>query len=472
MSMKQPLLQSFQIIGLHGYKTVSIVFEGPARIVIADNGAGKTTVLSALRNFLSTDFQRFQKLQFESIECRLLDGQSLRIDKQQLAAELDRGAEARLAQLAEYSTLDPEDLRRVIAEFDSSIAIDVRGTPALQEIYSVSPFSVDQIADMVGKVRADLQRSIPENLREVTEQVRKAMKPYELLYLPTYRRVEMPNDQKKSTPNAPRFRPQYPWPPRRTSARTRGSRSAGRIQYGLADVQERLSEIFEEIQRQSNVGYRSLSASIIDDLMRTGRLSDAAENADLPQIEALERFFSRLGQRSPDERIETLKTIYANSISQANFEPLRYFLKKLSNVIDRTRELESNIESFVRKVNDYLKLSSDEKELQYDAQGMRVLVRNLWTDATVDFDDLSSGEKQVISLLANMYLDSQQKIVLIDEPELSLSMDWQRRLLPDLVQSPTCSQLLAITHSPFIFENDLDPYAGPLIVERKGGRRQ
>ena len=45
---------------------------------------------------------------------------------------------------------------------------------------------------------------------------------------------------------------------------------------------------------------------------------------------------------------------------------------------------------------------------------------------------------------------------MIDEPELSLSIDWQRRLLPDIIRSGNCNMLLAVTHSPFIFENEFD----------------
>lgn len=55
-------------------------------------------------------------------------------------------------------------------------------------------------------------------------------------------------------------------------------------------------------------------------------------------------------------------------------------------------------------------------------------------------------------------------LVLIDEPELSLSIDWQQKFLPDILKAPSCEQLIAITHSPFTFENELDRYAGFMRV--------
>jgi predicted ATP-dependent endonuclease of OLD family len=75
----------------------------------------------------------------------------------------------------------------------------------------------------------------------------------------------------------------------------------------------------------------------------------------------------------------------------------------------------------------------------------------------------------MISLFAKMYLYPGRKIVLIDEPELSLSIDWQRDILVDVLSAPLCTQLIAITHSPFVFDNELDPFARALKVGRTFG---
>ena len=81
---------------------------------------------------------------------------------------------------------------------------------------------------------------------------------------------------------------------------------------------------------------------------------------------------------------------------------------------------------------------------------------------------MSSGEKQIISVFAKLILNYQRKyLILIDEPELSLSIEWQRKFLPDIVNTTSCHQLLAITHSPFIFENELDSYATDMGVLMK-----
>ncbi len=73
---------------------------------------------------------------------------------------------------------------------------------------------------------------------------------------------------------------------------------------------------------------------------------------------------------------------------------------------------------------------------------------------------LSSGEQQQLILQYDLLFRVQPNtIVLIDEPELSLHLTWQKRFVPDLLQIIKLSSFDAIiaTHSPFIAEtrNDL-----------------
>ena len=69
---------------------------------------------------------------------------------------------------------------------------------------------------------------------------------------------------------------------------------------------------------------------------------------------------------------------------------------------------------------------------------------------------LSSGEKQIISIFSKLYLDNTNKncVILFDEPELSISIEWQKTLITDIMNSKKCSLLIAVTHSPFIFDGD------------------
>lgn len=68
----------------------------------------------------------------------------------------------------------------------------------------------------------------------------------------------------------------------------------------------------------------------------------------------------------------------------------------------------------------------------------------------ISSDKLSSGEKQMLSFLCyNAF--SENTPIFIDEPELSLHVDWQGLLLPTLLEQATTNQFFVATHSPFIY---------------------
>jgi predicted ATP-dependent endonuclease of OLD family len=63
---------------------------------------------------------------------------------------------------------------------------------------------------------------------------------------------------------------------------------------------------------------------------------------------------------------------------------------------------------------------------------------------------LSAGEKQMLSFICyNAF--KRNSIAFIDEPELSLHVDWQRQLFPTLLNQNSDNQFIVATHSPFIY---------------------
>ena len=86
----------------------------------------------------------------------------------------------------------------------------------------------------------------------------------------------------------------------------------------------------------------------------------------------------------------------------------------------------------------------------------------------IDFDDLSSGEKQIVSIFSKVYLDvTSPCIFIIDEPEISLSIEWQKEFLRDIYDSEKVALLIATTHSPFIFKNEYVDYVKELEMYKE-----
>ncbi len=77
----------------------------------------------------------------------------------------------------------------------------------------------------------------------------------------------------------------------------------------------------------------------------------------------------------------------------------------------------------------------------------------------IDLSELSSGEQHELVLLYDLLFRVQPgSLVLIDEPELSLHVSWQKQFVPDLlaIAKAVGIDVVLATHSPFIVGDRLD----------------
>lgn len=67
---------------------------------------------------------------------------------------------------------------------------------------------------------------------------------------------------------------------------------------------------------------------------------------------------------------------------------------------------------------------------------------------------LSSGEKQMLVILLTVLVEDQRPYVLfMDEPEVSLHVDWQQRLIDLILELNPNVQIILTTHSPAVIMN-------------------
>lgn len=78
----------------------------------------------------------------------------------------------------------------------------------------------------------------------------------------------------------------------------------------------------------------------------------------------------------------------------------------------------------------------------------------LANDQQIDIGALSSGEKQLLRILLDV-ISVGPSTVLIDEPEISMHVDWQRQLVPAMRALNPEAQLILATHSPEVMA-DID----------------
>jgi len=101
------------------------------------------------------------------------------------------------------------------------------------------------------------------------------------------------------------------------------------------------------------------------------------------------------------------------------------------------------------------------KRIRIDREAGLVAERDDGTP--LKLEALSSGEQHELVLHYDLlFRVKPNTLVLIDEPELSLHVAWQKRFLPDLLEIVATAQfdVLIATHSPYIIGDRSDLMIG------------
>ncbi|MBA1187976.1 AAA family ATPase [Pseudomonas entomophila] len=134
----------------------------------------------------------------------------------------------------------------------------------------------------------------------------------------------------------------------------------------------------------------------------------------------------------------TLKAL--GSLDKNESEELRAHIATLKKL--RDAKLVSN--PLVKEAN--LFFASTNRELKIRDNGFLYMET---VHGEVNWYDFSKGEKTLLCLLLVAYLNGDKKTVfLLDEPDLSLHIKWQRQLIPSLRALAPNSRYIVATHSP------------------------
>lgn len=460
----ESFLQRFTLYGLNGYKTVSLVCKTRHKIVVGDNGSGKTSLLNALYSILAGKPALLYAMNFERFELEWSTGQLINASKIELFGNLDDEAIKRSLGFEFFTTngLSEEEAIEAINLYILSDENAVLESAGYRTLYRDTPYDRNEILQKFERVASNLKSS--EAFTKVFQKIKELLGDTAVLYLPTYRRIEA---------DSPEIRNRVSSPVRRMRAQKDGWTSDRLINFGLEDVEEKLNSISTTIRKDTLAAYSRISGKTLEELITIGDSEDAPAiptEVDIPSIQVV---LSRIGRQSTETESKLELLIKNGEIAQAKYIQLRKFLVQLRSIYAARMDDEQAIEDFATLVNDYFSIGgTSEKNFLFDKQRVELQVINRYTQLPLKLGSLSSGEKQIISIFARLLLDPYKKyLIIIDEPELSLSIEWQERFLPDIVEKPSCHQLIAVTHSPFIFKNLLASVTGSLEVKLNPPKR-
>ena len=442
-------IQRFSIYGLFGRSDVHIPFDENIKILIGENGLGKTQVLNIFYYTLTRNWAKLSEFPFDKVELELSDeDEIITITREQCIKSFENYYKHPiLKQVIKSIGVDQFEILRERMRHNSPSQIRrlINNSPVYQKLNQTFPneYIVDFLTQEIYSSRNSRKKSdnkLTSELSKLADKIKQNLSVNTILYFPTFRRVEedlynLGYDEEEFFLNKEDTR---------------------LIHFGMDDVQKRFDSIENKIDLLLKEGFTKISSEILSKLVKgfgdTNR--DILERINETDIDII---LARVGnQIAEDEKSRIRDIVLEKKISDQD-SSLVYFMQILINIYEKQKKFDNSINKFKDVCNYYL----IGKQVFYDESNIKISIQSDSSDENLPLNTLSSGEKQIISIFSTIYLSEveQKFMVLFDEPELSLSMTWQKKLLPDILNSQKCNFLLAVTHSPFIFDNQLDRYA-------------
>jgi predicted ATP-binding protein involved in virulence len=135
-------------------------------------------------------------------------------------------------------------------------------------------------------------------------------------------------------------------------------------------------------------------------------------------------------------------------------------LRRTVAIIEISQKHEEQTKQLFTSLNNFWKCLArfmQNKHFEYSKEKGDLLVmlkEGNRTDVLIPLKALSSGEKQLFILLTEALLQRESNYLFIaDEPELSLHIKWQKKILPEMLLINPNAQVIVATHSPEVASN-------------------
>jgi predicted ATP-dependent endonuclease of OLD family len=400
------ILEKVEIKGFWHRFDASCSFNENVNIIIGRNGTGKTTFMNILHSILTVDLIGLSENDFESAVIHLKNG---------------------------------EKRKRISVE-----KIENLESPFPIVSYKISKKT--RHLHLIGIENRSYSSSLRRRINEESSELRRELD--ELTSVSSLSVYRLRNDDEYE------IRDRH------------GSRVVSPVDFRLSQVLTGLTEfqlgLAEKAQEVSKSLQREVLGSVLyceDDRQNTSlELNFDKEEEQARLITA----YAQLNAADSDMRkkirfhVSSIHNMFSEIIAaregknpkpKIDIKPLEAFsqTRKIINLSlsakQKTEEIYSQIDLFLKIIKEFI----TDKEFNFISG--RLVISN--QHENIDHAKLSSGEKQLIILLAEALLQKSNKhIFLADEPELSLHITWQRKIIPAIKQINPNAQVIVATHSP------------------------
>ncbi|WDD88587.1 AAA family ATPase [Fusobacterium nucleatum] len=424
-------IEYINIIGLFGRYDVKVSLDNQVNIFIGENGLGKTTILNCVYYILENKYLKLLKIKFSEIQVKFKNNETLYM----------------------VSIEDIEDYKNRKRIYP----LEIFETNELGDNFKSNKESINSLLKsekLTYQYNGKLKKGNFKNVLKLEKIISSNIK-QKIIYLPTYRRIESEFKSFRKKNNFGRFE--------LYESEFESESEELLIKFGMSDVEEAIDRILEEIRFIAMIGFSKMTGILLKQYVEDSNSEGFLNLKKRPKVDyqTLEIILTRLGKEIEEEYRKQILSLFKDGKMETN-KYLWNLIEKLIDNYNQQKQYDDRIKKFTDTCNKYL----NDKQFYYNQSTLSLEIF-LISDTkerkgSIKLANLSSGEKQIISLFSKLYLENKgnkKNIIIIDEPELSLSLKWQKMLLPDIINTGNCDLLITVTHSPFIFENEFDNYA-------------
>lgn len=453
-------IESIKINNLFGSQDVVMKFDKAVNIYVGENGLGKTSILNCIYYLLTNNIEKLSSMKFSSIQISFSGNDKLK-KEYVFFNEIHKVDVNKVVKTNNF--LKHNIFKEVLLDYYIRNNFD-KDKKDIKDIKNADDADdVDDVEDIYKNLYKYLhgKNNNYVNNKKILNEIQNRLKE-KIIYLPTYRRIEIDLQNKNSLLDE--------------NQHLNDENEKLLINFGMNDVKESVDNIVDKIRKVAVNSFNSMNRILLKEYTNNVQEKGKKIHNIKLNYNDIELILNRINMKKTDNtKNKILNIVKSGEIDDNKYLYLKNFLYILIKNSEEQKELDNKINSFVQVCNEYLV----NKRFVYNPMELtlEILIEdtNFKEDKKIALSDLSSGEKQIVSLFSKLYLDdidNKKYIVIIDEPELSLSLFWQERLLPDIMKTNKCALLIAVTHSPFIFRNEFDQYTKDIkdCIDRYGDR--
>ena len=420
-------------------------------IMIGPNGFGKTTILRLLNVLFNHSPRSLGRMPFTKLHVDFDDGSRV--------AVLRHPAESapRLSYITstyETEPYMPEPLNKVLGvSFLQGMIEEI--VPGLERIGASEWRNVhtNEVLDLddVIETYADI---LPVNIEKQEQRIPSWLEEIRTLLPVRFIDIERLIDIER-TANFPSYEQSIHH--RSFPSRTIPERTIRRNSKKLASM---INQTLAEYANLSQSLDRSFPARFVE-VPASEQLSKEQLARDLEEVENRRSEIVRAGLLPQEHASSIMPDI--DSIDESKRSVLAVYTQDAKKKLDVFDGLYARANAFVRIANARLLY----KKVSVSQDGLKVSNSE---GSDLELEMLSSGEQHEIVLLFDLLFETEKNsLILVDEPELSLHVAWQRQMLEDLQEMAELSDFRALlaTHSPQIIGDRWD-----LTIELQGPDRE